>query len=42
MFEDALDYMKRLPAIRAAVIIIEQGIVTEDLAAKGATAYKTK
>jgi hypothetical protein len=24
------------------VIIIEQGIVTEDLAAKGATAYKTK
>jgi 3-isopropylmalate dehydrogenase len=36
-----LDYMKRL-LIRAAVNkSLEQGIVTEDLAAKGATAYKT-
>jgi 3-isopropylmalate dehydrogenase len=41
MFEDALDYMKAA-TIRAAVNkSLEQGIVTEDLAAKGATAYKT-
>jgi 3-isopropylmalate dehydrogenase len=42
MFEDAFGLHEEAATIRAAVNkSLEQGIVTEDLAAKGATAYKT-
>jgi 3-isopropylmalate dehydrogenase len=42
MFEDAFGLTEEAAAIRAVVNkSLEQGIVTEDLVAKGATAYKT-
>jgi 3-isopropylmalate dehydrogenase len=42
MFEDAFGLHEEAATIRAAVNkSLEQGIVTEDLAAKGTTAYKT-
>jgi 3-isopropylmalate dehydrogenase len=42
MFEDAFGLEEEAATIRAAVNkSLEKGIVTEDLAAKGATAYKT-
>jgi 3-isopropylmalate dehydrogenase len=42
MFEDAFGLKEEAEAIRTAVNkSLEQGIVTEDLAKKGATAYKT-
>ena len=42
MFEDAFGLHDEAAAIRAVVNkSLEQGIVTEDLAVKGAKAYKT-
>jgi 3-isopropylmalate dehydrogenase len=42
MFEDAFGLKEEAEAIRTAVNkSLEQGIVTEDLAKKGATVYKT-